>query len=328
MNNSDISQIQNRGIFKYGTAPEWLDLAATLPTPPMLYGPLFRQNELSLLFADMGAGKTIFGYQIAQKIATGKSGNKYIPDSEPQKALYFDFELQIKQFEVRFKNKEGHVFPLSDNIIRVELDLTESDLNQSLEDQVFNQIKTLVNELNIKILIIDNITYISDTSDFRTALKFMQKLRIFKNQFDLSILVVGHTPKRNLDEPLTENSLAGSKNLMNLADSSFAIGKSAKGHQYRYIKQIKVRWTSFEFHKENVLDCEIGVENGFTQFFFNGTCNENEHLKKINPLDGRNENILEMSKAGKTQKEISETFGITDRQVRNILKNANNELPF
>jgi hypothetical protein len=181
-------------------------------------------------------------------------------------------------------------------------------------------------EKNIKVWIIDNITYISDTGDYRGALKFMQKLNTLKKQYKLTILLMGHTPKRDLREPITENSLSGSKKMIDLADSSFAIGKSAKDPNFRYIKQIKVRWTKFEYGADNVLSCEIVKKNNFVQLKVSGTDSENSHLKKVGINDKRDEEIIEMRKKGITQAAIGEEFGISDRQVRNIIYKSNDSL--
>ena len=110
---------------------------------------------------------------------------------------------------------------------------------------------------------------------------------------------------------------------MDLADSSFAIGKSARGLIYRYIKQIKVRWTKFEYGSDNVLSCEIIKENNFVQLKVNNTDSENSHLKKVGIHEVRDSDIVKMQKEGATQKEIAEKFDLSDRQVRNILKCAN-----
>lgn len=323
-------QPERQGILQYANAKDWLDYAKTLPTPPMLFGPVWRQGELNFLFADMGAGKTILAYQCAEQIATGKTNIDLLKtESKPQKVLYFDYELQVKQFEIRFKDeKTGEIYPLSDNIIRCELDLSEltkDELLEPLQDVVFDHMQKLVLKENIKVLIIDNLTYISDTGDYKLAIKFMQKLNTFKKQYGLSIMVIGHTPKRNLTDAINENSLSGSKKLMDLADSSFAIGKSAMGSDYRYIKQIKVRWTKFDYGADNVLSCVIFKRNALTQLIVNGTCNEQEHLKQVDIYEKRNDQIATERKNGKKLTEIAEEFGLSEKQIRNILKKQGNE---
>ena len=64
----------------------------------------------------------------------------------------------------------------------------------------------------------------------------MKHLKAFKENAKISMLVIGHTPKRDKTLPITDNDLAGSKMLSNLADSSFTIGDSARDAKLRYIK--------------------------------------------------------------------------------------------
>ncbi|NBO50672.1 MAG: hypothetical protein EBU80_13355 [Chitinophagia bacterium] len=75
----------------------------------------------------------------------------------------------------------------------------------------------------------------------KEALPLMQKLKSLKTKYGLSMLVLAHSPKRSLFNPLTRNDIAGSKHLANFADSIFAIGESAQDKSFRYIKQLKSR---------------------------------------------------------------------------------------
>ena len=66
--------------------------------------------------------------------------------------------------------------------------------------------------------------------------------------------------------PITQNDLAGSKKLYNFFDSVFAIGKSAKDENLRYIKQLKVRYGNFEYGGNNVIVCAIEKADDFLRF--------------------------------------------------------------
>ena len=100
-----------------------------------------------------------------------------------------------------------------------------------------------IKEHNAKILIIDNLTYLKTqaTETAKEALPLMKLLKELKGKYDLSILALAHTPKRNLSNPISKNDLAGSKHLANFTDSIFAIGESSKDKSLRYLKQIKAR---------------------------------------------------------------------------------------
>ena len=124
-------------------------------------------------------------------------------------------------------------------------------------------------ETGAKVLIVDNITYLKNaTETAKDALPLMKELIRLKKKFDLSILALAHTPKRDLSRPLTVNDLQGSKMLSNFADSIFAIGESAKDKNLRYLKQIKARNTEEIYHAENVATCQIIKPNNFLMFEF------------------------------------------------------------
>ena len=317
------------------TVPEWIEYAKTLPDPEMLFDSFWYEGELCFFFSDTGSGKTILAVQIAQSIASGKSIHEDIKMTAPkQKVLLCEFELSTKQFESRYKNKlTGERYDLSEDIYRVEIDLSNFDFKNNLEEAVINEIRVLLLNTGIKVVIIDNITFITDTNKFDQAIKFMQKMNRLKRELNLSILVLGHTPKRNIMEPITQNSMTGSKKLMDLSDSSFTIGKSSKGENQRYLKQIKVRQDAFKYGVDNVLGCEIEKLNGFLSFQMVGYSPEFTHLKKPNAKENRNEEIIEAINSNKyTQSEIAEKFDISERQIRNIknqyYKTQYDDLPF
>ena len=100
-----------------------------------------------------------------------------------------------------------------------------------------------------------------------------------KKKRNLSLLLIAHTPKRDLPSPITQNHLAGSKKLYNFFDSVFAIGMSAKVSSLRYVKQVKVRAGAFRYDANNVLVYEVDKVNGFLKFNFREFATEEEHLR-------------------------------------------------
>ncbi len=315
---------QTNSILSIKTAPEWLKYASKLPDPEKLFGDFWLDGELCFFFSDTGCGKTILSVQIAQSIATGTNIHPEISmDSTPQKVLLCEFELSEKQFENRYKNKDtGTYYNLSENLLRAQIDLTGINFSQTkLYERIFTDIRQALIDLNIKVVIIDNITFIQDTNKFDQAIQFMQKMNMLKKELNLSILVLGHTPKRDLSLPIDENSMAGSKVLMNLIDSSFTIGKSSQGENIRYIKQIKVRQNAKKYNSSNVATAEIIKENGFLSFQITGFKSEQSHLKKKNKTETEHEQIHEAYKSGEyTQQELAEKFGKTRETINRICK--------
>jgi hypothetical protein len=112
-----------------------------------------------------------------------------------------------------------------------------------------------------------------------TAGLLMKNLCNIKKKYGISILVLSHTPKRNLGSPLTQNSLSGSKKLTNFFDAMFAVGMSLKDPSLRYIKQIKVRTGEFKYGADHVDICKIEKSGSFLGFTHVGYSTEEEQLK-------------------------------------------------
>lgn len=152
----------------------------------------------------------------------------------------------------------------------------------------------------------------------------MIHLNNLKNRYELSILVLAHTPKRSLDCPITSNDLAGSKRLYNFFDSVFAIGKSAQDGGLRYVKQLKVRYGTFSHDADNVIVYEIDKVDAFLQFVFRGYSTEKEHLKKLgdNESSQRDCQILQLSQSGKSVREIASQVNCGKSTVNRIIQRS------
>ncbi|HLC17289.1 MAG TPA: LuxR family transcriptional regulator, partial [Thermodesulfovibrionia bacterium] len=150
-------------------------------------------------------------------------------------------------------------YQFDDLLERIEINTDFAFTKQpNIEETIFNEIKAIVANGKYNILIVDNLTYLkNETEKSQNALPFLKQFQLLKKQYSLSILVLAHTPKRDLSKPLTRNCLAGSKMLINFCDSAFAIGESAKDKGLRYLKQIKCRNSQMIYDTENVILCEL-----------------------------------------------------------------------
>ena len=215
------------GMLCIKSANQTLMEAKQRPDPKPLWLSLWYEGEVCCLFADSNLGKSIYAVQIADSIA------------QTQRVLYFDFELSDKQFQLRYTDKEGNSYHFSDNFLRGEINKELLDV-KTFEDDIINQIEAAALQTGTKVIIIDNLTWICSNSEKGdVAGQFMMKLTKLKKKYDLSLLIIAHTPKRSLSSPITQNDLAGSKKLYNFFDSCFSIGMSAKDGGLRYIKQMK-----------------------------------------------------------------------------------------
>jgi RecA-family ATPase len=320
--NQDTKNTIVANCFNIKPINDWIDDAKNRAIPNMLSSELWYENEICILFADTNLGKSILALQMANAISKGISIEGFKMQVAAQKVLYFDFELSDKQVENRYSNQYAEHYIFSCNLLRVEINPEQDTPIEFKEYDEFlcHSLEQAIIEHDSKIIVIDNLTYLkTDTEKAKDALPLMKFLNSIKKKYNLSILVLAHTPKRDASKPLTKNDLSGSKMLMNFCDSCFAIGESAQETGLRYIKQIKQRNTEMIYDTNNVIVCKIEKETNFLKFVFIGHENELDHLKPRNNEDRLNE-ILELKKQGLPNTQIAEKLGISEGTVRNILK--------
>ena len=327
---------------------QWVDFASLSVDQKQLCGPLWYEGEICILFADTNVGKSILAVQIADMISSGEHCETALPELRPetpaQPVVYADFELSISQFGRRYScphpEKEGEkaYYDFGNNFHRVELyydlnamDDSEMYATKAFADQIIADLETRVNEVNARVLIIDNVTFMaSGTETAADAMPLMKKLVALKKRHDLSILLLAHTPKRSLSSPLTRNDLQGSKMLINFADSAFAIGESSQSKDVRYIKQIKQRNCEQIYGADSVLECCIGkVYENFVGFASIGTGKESAHLAEPKSSssgtgsksshEAKRESILQLKQEGYKPAEIAELLSISVATVYRLL---------
>ena len=306
-----MENVISPGIFTGKTVNMTIMDAAKRPIPRQLWHELWFENELCILYADTNLGKSIYSVQIADEI------------SQTDKVVLFDFELTDKQFQIRYSDETGNPYRFSDNLYRFESN-PDGDFSDDIETQINDSMKSVIELTGAKVIIVDNLTYLCvETEKSKSALPLMKNLKTLKNKYGLSVLCLAHTPKRNLSNPITRNDLAGSKTLINFCDSSFAIGESARDKSMRYVKQIKSRNSEIKYDSGNVILYQIIKENGnFLKFDFAGYGTEREHLRETSEKDKEAlvEKAIELSKQGKTQRQISFELGISLGTVNKYLK--------
>ena len=288
----------------------WLRESSMLPTPTYLWKELFIENELCCLFADTNVGKSILAVQIASDIAsTGRN------------VLYFDFELSQKQFEARYScDNELHTFPAG--LLRCEMNMQDYH-DYDVEESIIPLISVAAEANDCNVIIIDNLTWlVSSAEKGESAAKLMKGLLGLKKEHGYSVLVLAHTPKRPAGMPISQNDLAGSKQLMNFFDSAFAIGRSGKEENLRYIKQIKARTTGILYGSENVIICELEKRDRFLRFTEITTEPESRHL--ITPEESEKQklkaDIRQLHEEGKSEREIAALLGICKTTVHRSLR--------
>lgn len=298
---------------------EWLLEAAGMPDPVQLYGSLWHSGEVACLFADTNMGKSLLAVQIGMEIAMKHSCN----------VLYFDFEMSMKQYQMRYSDPEsGCFYPVPFNFKRIEF--SQDVATDSLEELVAD-IERLAAASCADHIIIDNITWLcNNLEEGKSAIALMQLLCSMKKRTGMSILVLAHTPKRPAGAPLTINSLGGSRHLSNFMDSVFALGKdfSQEGDGGRYVKQLKARLTEIEHGAGHVIRYEIRRDEGLLGLAPLGYCTEAEALAnapaELSPQDAEIiAQINKMHDAGESIRNIAAAVERSKSYVHKILKKRN-----
>jgi len=301
----------NVGMFTVKSANDTIMEAKARPNPRPLWMKMWFEGEVCCLFSDSNLGKSILAVQIASLIA------------KERKVLYFDFELSDKQFQLRYTDdSDKSVFVFPPLLYRVTINSELYDIND-FEASVIKDIEMTAIQTEAKIVIIDNLTYLCNSSEKGDlAGMLMMRLMALKRNQGLSLLILAHTPKRPLTNPITQNDLAGSKKLYNFFDSVFAIGKSALDGCLRYIKQIKVRYGEYEYDSDNVAVFEVKKVGSFLQFVPKGFATERQHLKERS--DKEDESLLEEVRQLHEQhypyREIASRLGISESKAYRLIK--------
>ena len=312
---SDTTDI---GMFTIKSANRTITDAALRPNPRSLYLELWYEGEVCCLFSDSNLGKSIYAVQMADQIASTR------------RVLLVDCELTDKQFQMRYTDAETgliHIFP--EGLYRAEINPITLDVND-YEEKIIKNIEAVALRMATSIIIIDNLTYLCNSSDKGVdAGIFMMKLMNLKKKYGWSLLIIAHTPKRNLSSPITQNDLAGSKKLYNFFDSVFAIGKSAKDDRLRYVKQLKVRAGEFLYDANNIIVYELEKSSGFVHFEFKEYSTEKEHLRERTESDEEKQlkRIKELKAQGKSVRDIAALVGLSKSKVWRLLQSHPDEEP-
>jgi KaiC/GvpD/RAD55 family RecA-like ATPase len=252
-------------------------------------GDLIIEGDLSIVFGGSNCGKSFFAYQLAEAISTGqnffsvaesilakKDSQLFTNEMPAQRVIYADFEMTEEKIIRRYND-----FIFNDNV--TVLFPEKRSIGRKLD--FIDGIEKIIISTGAKVIIIDNMSAISqrgEESDF--AAQVMNKLKDFQDKYNLTIIVIAHTPKIEDNTPKVLNMLAGSSNFKNFADNIICLSKSTLGENIRYIIQMKNRYSEIEYDKYNVISIEFVTPNPvnkFLGFTFNSLEAESKMLQTI-----------------------------------------------
>jgi hypothetical protein len=319
-----------RDAFIIKPASQWLQNDQQRQNHQCLFGDFWYRDELCILFADTNVGKSILAVQIGDALSKGEAALPgFEVPAEPQKVLYFDFELSAQQFEKRYSDRSGR-YQFSDDFYRLVFNPHAEGQKRfaSYAEYMNNAIENVLVSTGARTLIIDNITCLrTGTEATAGAVNLMRNLQTIKQKYGLSILVLAHTPKRNPARPVTRNDLQGSKMLINFADSAFAIGESQTTPGLRYLKQIKQRSGQEQYGAANVCLCRIVKPYNFLKMELVGYAPEAAHLMAYTEQHRRDteRRILLLHSQGRSVRFIADETGLSRMAVFRVVKRLGEE---
>jgi len=320
--NSEVDKLKDwkkSYFFDIRTARQRADDGYKLPEPKKIFDEFHVEGEVGILFSPVNVGKSILAAQIAIILSTGKSIGGFTTTAGKMKVLFYELELSDKQFSKRVSG-----FELNENFyVATSADSYDDseDIDKFLErklEEIFN----IAVQGNFQHLIIDNLTWLlQDAEKGKAAARFMKKLHTFNRKTGITILVVSHTPKRDITLPITMYDLYGSSMLGNFVDHAFCVVESVSEPKLRYIKQVKVRLAEKKYDINNVMLAEIRSDGDKVYLQFIGYDNEYNHLKQASEerLQERSKMAKKMDSEGKTKSEIAKELNISVRTVYRIL---------
>lgn len=301
--------------FKVQSGNTWMKEASAIETPKQLVGTLVFQNEMTVLFSPTGTGKSILAVQICDALSRGKAIDGFTTElTQGMKVLYVDCELSTKQFEMRFLDDNGKPYKFAANFHRAEL----SNVSAS-SAEILSSLRQEIKKNGIEFLCFDNLTFISGLlQKAAEATVLLKGLRKIQQETGVTLLVIGHTPKKKPGEPLTINDFAGSARLGDFVDAAFAIGKVATDQELRYIKQVKVRSWENEYDSDHVAVMEK-VKSKKLDFRFLRFDQEEDLIRRKLSQEDRDARILELAEKGLSCRKIAEEIGCSHGTVNNVI---------
>lgn len=199
------------------------DLLAMNFTPsPWLFNGLMRCNEVGMIYAATGVGKTWLTLALAMVAAGGGTVLKWHNET-PRKVLYLDGEMDAGDLVDRVKKLAKGLgcdpVALKNNLIFLPRQLQKSiagDFLQVEEESSQLGILAYAEQHNIELIIIDNLTTLSGQVDENSSqeMKAFNSFLLRAKQKQVALLVVHHSGKGLNSGPRGSSAIMATLNLL------------------------------------------------------------------------------------------------------------------
>ena len=214
--------IPDEDLFEIRPAGEWLK-ECPAEDPKMLFGDLWFEGEIAVMYGESSVGKSILAVQIGDAITRGKSVGPMENTSAAQTVVYLDLARTGEQFALRYSSEPD------ENGIRTQHEFLPELLRPNLKHNVHlpvAKLAGLVKQTGAKVLIIDNLAFMQRYSLPRETAVVMRELRKIRDRFGLSILLLMNGPRAVRYRGIIAADIPCSTVVTSFADNVFALGRS------------------------------------------------------------------------------------------------------
>ncbi|NOT47383.1 MAG: AAA family ATPase, partial [Acidobacteria bacterium] len=315
-------------------ANEWMREGKAQPMPKPLFGDLWLEGELAVLFGDTGSGKSVLAAAIAESLARGPSIGPFENTARPQRVLYVDLDLSSKQFEMRYTDDHEprlgefsrRPYRFSERFRRIELkpEMLPQSKDGEFEIDLRRMLRALIERAGANVLIIDSLSHLKRTADeTRGWVSVLKELKRLKQETGISILVLAGTLKRSFWRTLVAGDVQGSRAVANFADNIFAIGRCRREGDQRYIKHVRPRSSELVFGTDNFPVFRIAKTGGnFLTFEFLEVASEADLIQvgsKPEPDKSLIETVKHLSSLGMSIRQVAAELDISKSAVHRYL---------
>ncbi|MBK6723209.1 MAG: AAA family ATPase [Acidobacteria bacterium] len=290
-----ISLSYNESMLEVRPASRWITPPSQQRPRRELFGPLWREGEVAILFGPKSSGKSLLAVQLAEDLARG-TRTLLTASSPPDDSsltthhsslappvLLIDFELSEQQFTERYTQPPAFPgqrarrtrFKFKRAALQWDGRVPEAfrgNVNKFLE----HSIQTAIEQSAAKIVIIDSLNHLPrNMASSAGATSMLKNLKHQAARQGLSILVLAnsnetrrrkrpslHSPLSTLNSPLSLRDLSAHRSIIEIADTVFALGTSTFGPEYRYIKHLASRSTPIAPDADVLTYSLKAIENG------------------------------------------------------------------
>lgn len=287
--------------------------------PNNLYGRWIVENEITIVAGDTNAGKSTLTYQIGMDLASGRNSLGF-PASPANGILYVETEMSSSQLCKRYGDIEISSNMLLLNAVGMELEQILEQVTKTVEEQHRKKKSTTI--------IIDSFTIAATGSiTAKVAKALMRSLKALCELYNVTVVVLVHTRKRDKSKPVEMQDLAGSAKLTDMADNVLAVAKCGCAGNEVYVKMLKARSNAIP---STVRHYELSNEN-YLHFNFIQECEEQTLLAsavsgKIELTPELKLKIVTKHEEGTSIRTIASETGLSKSTVDRIIqKHKDNE---